>query len=132
MTVFVCSSNGESVRAITEGVFSAGADAIVFDDWRKMLEKAAAKPCHAFVVELKATISDAEEVDGYEQFASAKMGHPVLKTIPLVLISMPPGEELETFVGWEGFLAAYLRFPPDPLSIRRVLAALLEQPGGLA
>jgi len=132
MVVFVCTKSGESARAITDGIFSAGADARVFDNWQAMFGASIERPCDAMVADLSAIIDVPEELSPYEEFANSKMEDSILKPIPLILISMPPGSEPETFVGWPGFLAAFLRHPPDPLAVRRVLASLLERRGDTA
>jgi len=66
-----------------------------------------------------ATLKEPHKIAGYEEFAMAKMGHPVAKSTPLVLISAPPDYELDSMVGYPGFVFGQFARPITFKHLRR-------------
>ncbi|MEP0766887.1 MAG: hypothetical protein HRF45_10160 [Fimbriimonadia bacterium] len=126
MRVLLCCAAAESVASTVKSLLDRGHEVEVFDRWPEMLHDARSRPCDAMVLELSAALGPDGTIEPYERFAEEKMGDPRLRTVPLILIALPPDEEADQMVGWPGFLYAYLRHPMDPDAVLRVLGHLRE------
>lgn len=89
----------------------------VFAAWKEALE--ACDNTEILFVELVGTLSTPHEIAGYEEFALAKMDHPVAGPIPLVLLAPPPDYDLDFMVGWPDFVFAQIPHPVTPKLFRR-------------
>lgn len=95
-----------------------GAEIAVLDRWQDALEAAA--EAKVLIVDLIATLNPPHKIQGYEEFALAKMQHPTARGVPIVLISPPDDYELNAMIGWPDFLAANVRRPITRDLFRRV------------
>ncbi len=77
--------------------------------WEEALEKA--EGVDLMFVDLIATLREEGRIQGYEDFAHAKMAHEVAAAIPLVVIAAPPEYELDAMVGWPNFVFAMVKRP---------------------
>ena len=71
-------------------------------------------------LDLLSTLTEPHKIDGYEQFAQAKMAHPIAAKVPLVLINPPDDYDIDSMVGWPDFLFGNLRRPINSKVIRRM------------
>ncbi len=90
----------------------------VFSDWQTALDKS--KGQDLMIVDLLNTLVEENKIDGYEVFARAKMAHKEASKVPLVLINAPEDYELDSMVGWPGFLFAMVRRPVTMKIFRRI------------
>lgn len=90
---------------------------VVLESWEAALD-VSPTPALMFVDQL-ATLTEAHRIAGYEEFASAKMIHPRMAAVPLVLISPPADYDLDYIVGWPDFLFGQLQRPVDYRAFRR-------------
>lgn len=81
----------------------------VYEDWREALENL--EGVDLMFMDLIAALEEPGKVEGYEQFASAKMAHPVGADIPLVVFQPPADYEIDAMVGWPDFVFAMVRRP---------------------
>ncbi len=126
MRVLLCCAAAESAAPTVKSLSDRGHEAEVFDRWSDMLHDARSRPCDAMVLELQAALAPDGAIEPYERFAEEKMDDPRLRTVPLILIALPPDAEADQMIGWPGFLYAYLRYPMDPDVVLRVLAHIRE------
>ncbi|MEA2554511.1 MAG: hypothetical protein QOJ65_2687 [Fimbriimonadaceae bacterium] len=117
MRFVVVSSDPEIVAAAKEG-FHPNDEALFFQNWREALEKAAG--ADLMFIDLLSTLTEAHKIQGYEDFAQAKMSHPTAAAVPLVLINAPDEYDLDSMVGWPDFLFGNLRRPVTSKVIRRM------------
>jgi hypothetical protein len=113
----VISSDPHIVGASKEG-FHPDDEALFFTDWRKALDKAAG--ADMMFVDLLDTLKEPHKIEGYEEFALAKMAHPKAATVPLVLINAPDDYDIDSMVGWPDFLFGNIRRPVNSKVIRRM------------
>lgn len=88
-----------------------------FADWNEALNASAG--ADMMFVDLLATLDEPHKIAGYEKFAIAKMGHPIAKSVPLVLISAPLDYELDFMTGWPDFILGNIPRPVTDKIFRR-------------
>ena len=115
MKFILITKDSEVEAAAKEGFQPYGSD--VYDDWAKALENATG--ADMIFVDLLATLKEPHKVEGYEEFAMAKMNHDVAAGIPLVLISAPDDYDMDFMTGWPDFLVGNIRRPVDSKVFRR-------------
>jgi hypothetical protein len=116
MKFILITKDKEVAKAAQEG-FHPSDEAIVFDDWREALD--AAGGADLLFVDLLSTLIDPHKIAGYEQFAMAKMSHPMAKDVPLVVISPPDDYQLDFMAGWPNFVFGHVKRPVDYRVFRR-------------
>lgn len=92
-------------------------DLLVSGDWKEALELC--DGADMIFVDMIATLNEPNKVAGYEEFAMAKMDHPIAKATPLVLIAPPEDYEMDFMTGWPDFVFAHLRRPVTSKIFRR-------------
>lgn len=117
MRFIVISADPQVVEAAKEG-FHPADEALYFKDWREALDQA--KGADMMFIDLLATLTEPHKIQGYEDFANAKMSHPGAKDVPLVLINAPDDYDIDSMVGWPDFLFGNLRRPINSKVIRRM------------
>lgn len=117
MRFIVISSDPHIVGAAKEG-FHPADEALFFDDWSKGLDASA--NADMMFIDLLDTLKEAHKIQGYEDFAHAKMQHPVAAKVPLVLINAPDDYDIDCMVGWPDFLFGNIRRPVTSKVIRRM------------
>jgi hypothetical protein len=90
----------------------------VYADWQDAL--AHCKGVELMIVDLIATLTEPNKISGYEQFALEKMGNKVASGIPLVIIAPPDNYNLDSMVGWPGFVFGHVRRPVTMKIFRRI------------
>lgn len=90
----------------------------VFGDWKSALERC--KGAELMIVDLISTLKTPNRIDGYEEFAAAKMAHPAAGEVPLVLIAPPDDYDLDSMVGWPDFVFGHVRRPVTMKIFRRI------------
>jgi len=108
MKFVVITQDPDVADAAREG-FHPADDCKVFDRWQDALD--ATKDADLLFVDLIATLREPNKIAGYEDFAVAKMGHPIAQKVPLVLISPPEDYELDFMAGWPDFVFGHVRRP---------------------
>ncbi|MBS1709274.1 MAG: hypothetical protein JSS65_11230 [Armatimonadetes bacterium] len=114
---FVLVTKDPEVVSATVGAFQSDDELVVTEDWAHALEA-----CHGadlMFVDLIATLEKPHKIAGYEDFAEAKMAHPIASATPLVLISPPEDYELDFMAGFPDFVFASLRRPLSYKIFRR-------------
>lgn len=81
----------------------------VFDGWEAALESC--EGVDLMFVDLISTLKEPGKIEGYEDFAHAKMGHASASKIPLVVFAPPADYELDAMVGYPNFVFAMVRRP---------------------
>lgn len=114
---FVLVTKDREVVKATEGAFQPDDQLLIFESWQEALE--ACDEADLIFVDILATLTAPHKVSGYEQFAHAKMAHPLANTVPLVLIAQPDNYEMDFMVGWPNFVFAHLRRPVTYKLFRR-------------
>ena len=89
----------------------------VYEDWNELL--AQSQGADLVFIDILATLERDHEIQGYEDFANAKMDHEDAKDIPLVLVEQPAGYDFDFMVGWPDFVFARLKRPVLPKIFRR-------------
>lgn len=117
MRFVVLSSDPEVVSSAKEG-FHPSDEAVYVEDWREALDRS--EGADLMFVDLLSTLSEPHKIQGYEDFAMAKMAHPIARDVPTVLINAPDDYDLDTMVGWPDFLFGSLRRPVNAKVIRRM------------
>ena len=117
MRFVVITSDSFIVGACQEG-FHPSDEALFFPDWHEALDKA--EGADLMFVDLMATLKEPHKIEGYEEFAQAKMAHPKASKVPLVLINAADDYDLDSMVGWPDFLFGNLRRPINSKVIRRM------------
>jgi hypothetical protein len=97
--------------------FHPSDELVVVKTWQEGLD--AAQGVDMILVDLLSTLVEPHKIAGYEQFAMAKMDHPVAAKIPLVLISPPEDYELDFMSGWPDFVFGHVRRPVNEKIFRR-------------
>lgn len=103
--------------ACKEG-FHPADEASYYSDWREALDQAAG--ADLMFIDLLDTLTEPHKIEGYEQFAKAKMGHSTASKVPLVLINAPDDYDIDSMVGWPDFLFGSLKRPINSKVIRRM------------
>lgn len=106
---FVLITKDQEVKDATNGAFQPDDELLVFEDWESALE--ACEEADLLFVDLIATLKVPHKIKGYENFACAKMDHPIASVTPLVLIAPPEDYELDFMAGFPNFVFAHLRRP---------------------
>jgi len=106
-----------AVVAATDRAFFSDDEVIVTDDKAHAL--AECEGAELIFVDLIATLDDPHKIAGYEAFAHMKMEHPVAAETPLVLIGPPEDYDLDSMVGFPGFVFAHLPRPITNKLLRR-------------
>jgi hypothetical protein len=89
----------------------------VFSDWGEAL--ANSKGVDLMFVDMVSTLTTPHQIEGYEKFALAKMDHADAAAVPLVLIELPAGYDIDFMVGWPDFVFARVRHPVTAKIFRR-------------
>ncbi len=89
----------------------------VFSDWKSALD--ACKGVDLLFVDQVATLKEPHKIEGYEEFALAKMEHSGAAGVKLVLISPPSNYELDFIVGWPDFVFGNIQRPVEAKLFRR-------------
>jgi hypothetical protein len=113
----VISSDPQIVGAAKEG-FHPSDEALFFEDWHKALD--GAESADMMFIDLLDTLKEPHKIEGYEEFAAAKMAHPTASKVPLVLINAPDDYDIDSMVGWPDFLFGNIRRPVTSKVIRRM------------
>lgn len=114
---FILVTKDPEIVAGTQGAFQPEDELVIFDNWMAALESA--EDADLMFVDLIATLIKPHKIAGYEQFAEAKMSHPVAAATPLVLIAPPDDYELDFMAGYPNFVFAHLRRPVTYKIFRR-------------
>ena len=113
----VVTSDSFLVGACKEA-FHPADEALYFSDWHEALDQA--EGADLMFLDLLSTLTEPHKIQGYEDFAKAKMSHPTASKVPLVLINAPDDYDLDSMVGWPDFLFGNLRRPINSKVIRRM------------
>ena len=116
MKFILITKDPQLVQAAREG-FHPSDEFQVFEDWQKALDTL--QGADLLFVDLLATLLEPHKIEGYEQFANAKMTHVVAKDVPLILISPPESYPLDFMVGWPNFILGHVQRPVDYRIFRR-------------
>ncbi|MCE2766169.1 MAG: hypothetical protein ACOVR6_10175 [Fimbriimonas sp.] len=108
MKFVLITKDQDMVKEAREG-FHPGDEFLHFENWEEALNNS--EGVDLLFVDLLATLQEEGKIAGYEEFAHAKMGHPVANATPLVLISPPDDYELDFMAGWPDFVFANVRRP---------------------
>ncbi len=116
MKFLVITKDPEIEDAARKG-FHPSDEMVAYADWVEALENA--EGVDLMFVDLLATLNEPHKIAGYEEFAMAKMGHPVADVVPLVLFSPPDDYELDFMTGWPNFVFGHVRRPITEKIFRR-------------
>jgi hypothetical protein len=114
---FVLVTQDPQVAAAARQGFHPEDSFATFEAWKPALD--ACDGADLLFVDLLATLTEPHKIAGYEEFAMAKMDHPVASKVPLVLISPPAGYTLDFMAGWPDFVLGHVRRPVDYRIFRR-------------
>lgn len=114
---FILVTKDAEIIAGTQGAFQPEDELTIFDTWQAALESC--EDADLLFVDLIATLIKPHKIAGYEQFAEAKMSHPIAAGTPLVLIAPPDDYELDFMAGYPNFVFAHLRRPVTYKIFRR-------------
>lgn len=89
----------------------------IYEDWGYGLEQCPG--ADLMFIDLLATLCRPHEIQGYEDFAEAKMANGGAASVPLVLIGAGESYKLDFMVGWPNFLVGHLQRPVDYRQFRR-------------
>jgi hypothetical protein len=116
MKFVLLTKESELEESAREGLHPSD-ELVVCGDWKNALESC--DGADMIFVDLIATLNEPHKVEGYEQFALAKMDHTIAKATPLVLIAPPDEYEMDFMTGWPDFVFAHLRRPVSSKIFRR-------------
>lgn len=116
MKFVLITKDAELETAAREG-FHPSDDLAVYGDWTEALPDCGG--ADMLFVDLIATLNEPHRIAGYEQFAMAKMAHPLACAVPLVLIAPPEDYELDFMAGWPNFVFGHVRRPLNYKIFRR-------------
>lgn len=105
--VLVCTDQ-EIIKAAKKA-YGTHYELVVHSRWPAALESC--KGADLMFVDLVATLEEEGKIQGYEDFAVAKMSHEIASGVPLVVFAPPDGYPLDAMVGWPNFVFAMLRRP---------------------
>lgn len=120
---FVLITRDPEVRQAAERCYASQGELLTFEDWREALN--ACEDTNMLFVDLVATLNEPHKIAGYEEFAMAKMDHPVAQDTPLVLLGAPEGYQLDFMTGWPGFVFAHVNRPVTEKTFKRALAYII-------
>lgn len=106
---FLLVTKDKDVAAAAATAYGTHYGLLVYEEWSEALNHC--EGVDMIFVDLVATLKEPGKIEGYEQFAFAKMAHDVAAPIPLVVIAPPSDYELDAMVGWPNFLFAMVRRP---------------------
>lgn len=115
---YVLLSHDSEVLSAVDGAFQSNDEVVICKTVPEAL--AACDGAELIFVDLLATLTSPGKIAGYEAFAEAKMGHPIAKGTPLVLIGAPDDYVLDSMVGYPDFVFAHLRRPVTFKTLRRM------------
>jgi hypothetical protein len=116
MKFLVITKDPEIEEAARKG-FHPTDEMVSYANWSEALEKSAG--VDMMFVDLVSTLREPHKIAGYEEFAAAKMEHPLAKDIPLVLVAAPDDYELDFMTGWPNFVFGHVRRPVTEKIFRR-------------
>lgn len=116
MKFVLITKDAELEAAAREG-FHPSDQCEVYKDWSLALANCAGTDL--LFVDLISTLVEDHKIAGYEEFAMAKMAHPVAAETPLVLIAPPEDYELDFMAGWPNFVFGHVRRPVTYKVFRR-------------
>ena len=116
MRFLLVSKDQEVVDVAREG-FHPSDDFLHYAHWTQALEHC--DGVDLMFVDLVATLIVPHKIQGYADFAQAKMNHPIASRIPLVVISPEATYDLDYFIGWPNFVFANLQRPVTYKHLRR-------------
>lgn len=116
MKFLVITKDAEVEEAARKG-FHPSDEMVAYANWQEALDHS--KGADMIFVDLLATLREPHKIAGYEEFAQAKMNHPVAKDIPLVLVAAPDDYELDFMTGWPDFVFGHVRRPVTEKIFRR-------------
>lgn len=114
---YIVITKDQEIVAATKNAFQPDDTCNIFENWREALED-----CHdadLMFVDLVATLATPHKIKGYEEFAEAKIDHPMACLVPLVLIAPPTDYELDFMTGYPDFVFGHLRRPVTYKILRR-------------
>lgn len=114
---FVLVTRDEAIIEAAKEAYGPHYDLAVAGDWETGL--AACKGADLIFVDLIATLKEPGKIQGYEDFAMAKMADEVAAGIPLVVFAPPADYELDAMVGWPNFVFAMVRRPIQARTFRQ-------------
>jgi hypothetical protein len=117
MKIVLISKDADLIAPAKEA-FEKTDELSVYGDWREALESS--QDPELIIVDLLATLDTPHVIAGYERFAEAKMSHGSANKVPLVLISAPDDYDLDSMVGWPGFLHGLVKRPVTMKIFRRI------------
>jgi len=116
MRFIIISQDTEIFEAAKKG-FHPSDRVDIYENWVQALDES--EGVDLIFVDILSTLIEAHKIDGYEEFAHAKMQHPVADVIPLVLIGAGADYKLDFMVGWPNFLLGHFQRPIDYRQLRR-------------
>lgn len=114
---FVLITDDDSIESAAQKAYPPTDELLTFVDWKQALE--ASENADLMFLDMISILEPAHKVSAYEEFANAKMAHPIAKEIKLVLIAPPADYEMDFMMGWPGFVFAHVRRPIDERIFRR-------------
>ncbi len=114
---FVLISQDEQIVKAAMEAYGTHYDLKIHSDWRTAIEDH--EGTNLMFVDIMATMKDPGKIEGYEIFAEAKLSHEGCKSVPLVAISLPIDYEVDSMVGWPGFIIALWHRPVDARKFRQ-------------
>lgn len=106
---FLLVTKDEAIVSAAKAAYGTHYELRVHEDWETALEQCAG--IDLMFVDLVATLREEGRIQGYEDFAHAKMAHERAAVIPLVVIAPPPDYDLDAMVGWPNFVMAMVKRP---------------------
>jgi hypothetical protein len=116
MKFLVITRDPEIEEAARKG-FHPSDEMVSYEDWSVALEHC--DGVDMMFVDLISTLREPHKIAGYEEFAIAKMSHPIAKGVPLVLVAAPDNYELDFMTGWPDFVFGHVRRPVTEKIFRR-------------
>lgn len=115
---YVFLSHDPEVLAAREGAFWPDDELVTAQTWQEALDSC--EGAELVFVDMLDTLREKGKVKGYEEFAEAKMAHPIAAKTPLVLIAPPDDYEMDGMVGYPDFVFAHVRRPVTFKTLRRM------------
>ncbi|MES1227780.1 MAG: hypothetical protein ABUL72_03860 [Armatimonadota bacterium] len=115
---YVFLSHDPEVLAARQNAFWPEDEVVTVDNWQEELD--ACEGAELVIVDMIATLREKGKIAGYEEFAEAKMAHPIAVKTPLILIAPPDDYEMDGMVGYPDFVFAQIRRPVTYKTLRRM------------
>lgn len=106
---FVLVTHDEEIIAAAQKAYGTHYELKVCSDWNVAMSDL--DGVDLMFVDLLATLKEPGRIQGYEEFAMAKMTDEKASRIPLVVFAPPSDYELDAMVGWPNFVFAMVRRP---------------------